>query len=150
MDLRHVGCFVGGDEESFFVGLWAIWCERNNVLWQKSHFKPMNLIQWGGKFLEDYQKYHPKAVRKKARPRVRWECPPSGRLKINVDGAFCLDNGYGGIGVVVRDEVGMGIAIVARPFLHAHSVLNMEAEVCRVGLLLGIHQGCTNIDIESD
>ncbi|XP_004300884.1 PREDICTED: uncharacterized protein LOC101315056 [Fragaria vesca subsp. vesca] len=110
----------------------------------------MNLIQRGGKFLEDYQKYHPKAVMKKARPCVRWECPPSGRLKINVDGAVCLENGYGGIGVVVRDEVGMGIAAVARPFLHAYLVLNMEAEACRVGLLLGIHQGWTNIDIESD
>ncbi|KAL6182390.1 hypothetical protein ACLB2K_043812 [Fragaria x ananassa] len=44
----------------------------------------------------------------------------------------------------------MGIDAVARPFLHAHLVLKMEAEACKVGLLLGIHQGWTNIDIESD
>ncbi|KAL6141147.1 hypothetical protein ACLB2K_059438 [Fragaria x ananassa] len=56
----------------------------------------------------------------------------------------------GGSGVVVRDDFGMGIATVARHFLHAHSVLNMEAEACRVGILLGIHHGWTNIDIESD
>ncbi|KAL6206870.1 hypothetical protein ACLB2K_024116 [Fragaria x ananassa] len=116
---------------------------------------------WSVLYVEEYlgrkrgveigaKKYYPKAVRKKARPRVRWECPPSGRLKINVDGAFCSDNGYGGIGVVVRDDFGIGIAAVVRPFLHAHSVLNMEAEACRVGLLLGIHQGWTNIDIESN
>ncbi|PRQ49763.1 putative ribonuclease H-like domain-containing protein [Rosa chinensis] len=44
----------------------------------------------------------------------------------------------------------MGIAALARPFVHAHSVLNMEAEVCRAGLLLGIHQGWADVDIESD
>ncbi|XP_024169850.1 uncharacterized protein LOC112176244 [Rosa chinensis] len=100
--------------------------------------------------LEDFQMYHPKAVRKQRRPLTKWQNPPSGRLKINVDGAFRAEEGSGGIGVVVRNDAGMGIAALARTFLHAHSVLNMEGEACRAGLLLGIHQGWTDIDIESD
>ncbi|KAL6194284.1 hypothetical protein ACLB2K_035368 [Fragaria x ananassa] len=46
--------------------------------------------------------------------------------------------------------MGLGIAAVARPFKHAHSALNMEFEACRTGLLHGIHQGWSDIDIESD
>ncbi|XP_024171590.1 uncharacterized protein LOC112177537 [Rosa chinensis] len=95
-------------------------------------------------------KYHTKAIRKKKRPLTKWECPPRGRLKINIDGAFRSESGTGGIGVVVRDDLGIGLVVIARPFLQAHSAINMEAEACRDGLLLGIHQGWTNIDIESD
>ncbi|XP_024164679.1 uncharacterized protein LOC112171781 [Rosa chinensis] len=134
----------------FFVGLWAIWRERNKMVWNDAAFQPMFLIDWAVHFLKDYQKYHPKAVKKKKRPLTKWQCPPSGRLKINVDGAFRVDNSRGGIGVVVRNDAGTGIAALARPFLHAHSILNMEAEACRAGLLLGIHQGWSEIDIESD
>ncbi|KAM5577920.1 hypothetical protein ABKV19_008311, partial [Rosa sericea] len=100
--------------------------------------------------LEDFQKYHPKASSKKKRPLTKWKCPPRGRLKINIDGAYRADSGEGGIGVVVRDDLGTGIAAIARPFLHAHSAINMEAEACRAGLLLGIHQGWTEVEIESD
>ncbi|PRQ36979.1 putative ribonuclease H-like domain-containing protein [Rosa chinensis] len=51
---------------------------------------------------------------------------------------------------MVRDDLGIGLAAIVRPFLHAHSAINMKAEAHRVGLLLGIHQGWTDIDIESD
>ncbi|XP_024199980.1 uncharacterized protein LOC112203217 [Rosa chinensis] len=125
----------------FFMSLWAIWTERNNLIWKGASFQPMNMIQWTSKLLEDFQKYHPKTVRKQRRPQTKWKNPPSGRLKINVDGAFRAEDGSGGIGVVVRNETGMGIAALAKPFLHAHSILNMETEACRAGLLLGIHQG---------
>ncbi|XP_040367272.1 uncharacterized protein LOC112177447 [Rosa chinensis] len=134
----------------FFMALWAIWTERNNLVWKGGSFQPIHMIQWCIKSLEDFQQYHPKATRKKKRPMTKWQCPPQGRLKINIDGAFRADCGIGGIGVVVRDELGTGIAAIARPFLHAHSAINMEAEACRAGLLLGIHQGWTEIDIESD
>ncbi|XP_061990640.1 uncharacterized protein LOC133709052 [Rosa rugosa] len=110
----------------------------------------MMLNEWAVSHLAEFQKYHPKVVSKKKRVPMKWQCPPSGRLKINVDGAFRADVGCGGIGVVVRDDVGMGIAALARSFLHAHSVLNMEAEACRAGLLLSIHQGWPEIEIESD
>ncbi|XP_024156084.1 uncharacterized protein LOC112164076 [Rosa chinensis] len=100
--------------------------------------------------LEEFQKYHQKVACKKKRPLTKWQCPPRGRLKINIDGAFQVDSGVGGIGVVVRDDLGTGIAAIARPFLHAHSTINMEAEACRAGLLLGIHQGWSDVVIESD
>ncbi|XP_061993792.1 uncharacterized protein LOC133711706 [Rosa rugosa] len=111
----------------------------NNLVWKGGNFQPMHMLQWCRQSLEDFQKYHPKASSKKKRPLTKWKCPPLGRLKINIDGAYRADSGEGGIGVVVRDDSGTGIATIARPLLHAHSAINMEAEACRAGLLLGIH-----------
>ncbi|XP_061990636.1 uncharacterized protein LOC133709048 [Rosa rugosa] len=134
----------------FFISLWSIWTERNNILWRNSTFQPMHLIQRSVKQLQDFQQVQPKRGKQKKRSITKWENPPAGRLKINIKGAFRTESGSGGIGVVVRDDLGRGIAAIARPFVHAHSALNMEAEACRAGLLLGIHQGWSEIDIESD
>ncbi|KAL6181677.1 hypothetical protein ACLB2K_048327 [Fragaria x ananassa] len=70
--------------------------------------------------------------------------------EINIDGAFYGEDGSGGIGVVVRNDEGLGVAALARPFLHAHSVSNMEVEACQECLSPNIHQGWLDIDIESD
>ncbi|PRQ54504.1 putative ribonuclease H-like domain-containing protein [Rosa chinensis] len=81
---------------------------------------------------------------------TRWRHPPSGRLKLNVDGAFQMDTGQGGIGAVIRDENGRFLAAIARPFSFVCSALHMELEAMRAGLLLVIHQGMMNVDIETD
>ncbi|PRQ36810.1 putative ribonuclease H-like domain-containing protein [Rosa chinensis] len=61
-----------------------------------------------------------------------------------------LDSGRGGIGAVIRDGNGTFFAAIARPFSFARSALHMEIEAMRAGLLLAIHQGMINIDIETD
>ncbi|XP_024190354.1 uncharacterized protein LOC112194337 [Rosa chinensis] len=134
----------------FFMALWSVWIERNKIVWNDGSCQPMYMIQWCMRSLEEFQKYHPKATNKKKRRVTKWQCPPKGRLKINIDGAYKADTNVGGIGVIVRDDLGIGIAAIARPFQRAHSMINMEAEACRAGLLLSIHQGWTNVVIESD
>ncbi|XP_062017671.1 uncharacterized protein LOC133734024 [Rosa rugosa] len=134
----------------FFMALWSLWNERNKIIWQGGHFNPMFAAQWAVNYLVEFQQVRYKPTVKMKRSVTKWECPPRGRLKINIDGAFRGVDGSGGIGVVVRTAEGVGIAALARPFVHAHSALNMEVEACRAGLFLGIHQGWTDIDIESD
>ncbi|XP_062005922.1 uncharacterized protein LOC133723110 [Rosa rugosa] len=71
-------------------------------------------------------------------------------MRINVDGSYRPDFGDGGIGVVIQDEHGMCQAAMARYFPHVLSVFHMEAEACRAGLLLAIHQGWEDLELESD
>ena len=52
--------------------------------------------------------------------------------------------------MIVRNEEGRCIAAFARPVLHALSALHVEAEALRAGLLMAIHQGWSNVDLESD
>lgn len=56
----------------------------------------------------------------------------------------------GGVGVVVRDDFGQCLAAFAPHFSYALSALQMELEVCRAGLLIAIHQGWNEVDLESD
>ncbi|XP_061993526.1 uncharacterized protein LOC133711411 [Rosa rugosa] len=61
-----------------------------------------------------------------------------------------MDTGQGGIGAIIRDENGTFLAAIARPFSLVRSALHMEIEAMRAGLLLAIHQGMTNVDIETN
>lgn len=69
--------------------------------------------------------------------------------ELNVDGAFQPNSQRGGVGVV-RDENGICIAAFARSFSPVLSALHMEAEACRAGLLIAVHQGWSDIELESD
>ena len=133
------------------MALWALWSERNKVLWKNACFDPSFLSNWVCSYLGDFQKARarPSSSRDR-RPRVRWSCPPRGRLKVNIDGSFCSDKGIGGVGVIVHDENGVGVAALARQHRYAISALHMEVEACRAGLQLGISQGWSDVDIESD
>ena len=62
----------------------------------------------------EFQFFHYKPASKKKRVAAKWQSPPRGRLKMNTDGAFDSKTGRGGIGVVVRDESGRSIAVIAK------------------------------------
>lgn len=111
------------------------------------------MFAWAVNFLEEYQVLHSSSTLIAKRPRVpHWWCPLSGRLKINVDGAFRLEVQMGGIGVVVQDTDGQCLAALGRPFSHVRSALHMEAtaKACRVGMLIVIQDGRTELEVESD
>ncbi|KAK9943809.1 hypothetical protein M0R45_009405 [Rubus argutus] len=130
--------------------LWVIWTERNNIIWKNSFFNPSHMASWAFKSLENYQKYHPAIRKNSQRPLSHWETPPSGRLKINVDGSFICEGEHGGIGVIIRDANGQCIASLSRSLTHVSSAIQAEVEACRAGLFIAINQGWDNIILESD
>ncbi|KAL6199572.1 hypothetical protein ACLB2K_029356 [Fragaria x ananassa] len=105
---------------------------------------------WALQFLEDYKKVHNKLKVKMKRAKARWSCPPSGRLKLNVDGAFLEDQRVGGIGVVARDEHGVCLVALSPHMPYAQPAMHMEAEALRASLLIAFYRGWNEIEIESD
>ncbi|KAL6228112.1 hypothetical protein ACLB2K_002066 [Fragaria x ananassa] len=140
----------GQQLDVFFVSLWALWTERNNILWKGRSCDPFNMSIWALQFLEDYKKVHNKLKVKMKRAKARWSCPPSGRLKLNVDGAFLEDRRVGGIGVVARDEHGVCLVALSRHMPYAQSAMHMEAEALQASLLIAIYRGWNEIEVESD
>ncbi|XP_024160041.1 uncharacterized protein LOC112167268 [Rosa chinensis] len=136
--------------ELFYMLLWALWVEHNATVWRGSTFRPLNTAAWASKLLSDYQAVHPTHVKRKMRQRTKWLLPPSGRLKLNTNGVYHGSTGQGGIGAVTRDEFGVCLAAIARPFSHVSSAFQMELEAMRACLLLIIHQGMDGVDIETD
>lgn len=51
---------------------------------------------------------------------------------------------------MVCDELGTCVAAFARSLGPMSSALHAEAEACRVGLLIAIHQGWADIELECD
>ena len=104
------------------------------------------------KWLDDYRQYHGKrpGFAKGKRRAAKWMCPPQGRLKINVDGSYMEEQGCGGIGVIIRNDSGMCMAALSRPVDYAHSVIHVEAEAMKAGLLLAIYQGWDYVEVETD
>lgn len=134
----------------FLSCLWVVWTERNNVVWKNHIFCPVVMASWAVKLLEEFQKLHPNCSKGKKRTPSRWVCPPRGRLKVNVDGAFNAQLQQGGIGVVVRDGNGICVAAFARFIPHASSALHVEAEALRAGILIAIQEDWMSIELESD
>ncbi|XP_062011862.1 uncharacterized protein LOC133728462 [Rosa rugosa] len=79
-----------------------------------------------------------------------WSERNRGRLKINLDAAFNANSGSGGIGIVIRDDKGRFKGAWSRYMPYLGSALHGEAEACRAGLLLAVHQGWKEVEVESD
>ena len=108
------------------------------------------MASWASKSLENYQKHHPTTTKNSQRPLSHWEIPPSGRLKINVDGSLPCEGEHGGIGVIIRDANWQCIASLSRSLTHVSSAIQAEAEACRARLFIAINQGWDNVILESD
>lgn len=61
-----------------------------------------------------------------------------------------MESGHDGVGVVCRDHQGMCKVAIARPIPFVDSALHTEAEACRAGLLLAIHQEWEDVELELD
>ncbi|XP_024156142.1 uncharacterized protein LOC112164137 [Rosa chinensis] len=136
----------------FFMLLWAIWSERNKLVWNGGTFNPMHTVTWSMHLLSEYQRCHPEKSTHKS-PRgaaAKWMFPPRGRLKINVDGAYKSNEGCGGIGVVVRDEMGIFRGARSRKIPYMYSAFHGEAEACRAGLLMALHHSWKQVELEID
>lgn len=73
---------------------------------------------------------------------VHW-CPPiQGVLKVNIDGAFDKVSRKGGIGLVVRDNLGQIVSMEAIPILNAASAELVEA----LGFKLALNMVINNLD----
>ncbi|KAL4283340.1 hypothetical protein GQ457_16G019060 [Hibiscus cannabinus] len=80
----------------------------------------------------------------------RWHPPPTGSVKINVDGAFLPSAHLGAIGVLARDSSGVVLGGFARPVPAIGPVSAVEASALLAGLEYAIARGWTSVLVESD
>ncbi|KAB2612729.1 hypothetical protein D8674_035045 [Pyrus ussuriensis x Pyrus communis] len=76
----------------------------------------------------------------RSRSRFR-SCPPSSRIKVNVDGAWDKENNVGGVGVVFRDSEGKLLGAISRIFEDVFPPIQVETAV---------EWGLNMINFESD
>ncbi|MQL80800.1 hypothetical protein Taro_013253 [Colocasia esculenta] len=81
---------------------------------------------------------------------VPWLTPPSGCLKLNVDGAFKMTFGEAGGGGILRDHEGNMCWAFARAYHDLNSSLVPEALALRDGLSICCSKGITEVLVETD
>jgi hypothetical protein len=79
---------------------------------------------------------------------IPWCKPPSGWVKLCIDGSFC--SGSTGNGTVLRDVDGLPIFIACRALVDCEEALEAELRACVEGLELTLQHNNLLIIIESD
>ena len=80
----------------------------------------------------------------------KWEAPPRGAFKINVDGATSEQGRNFGVGVVIRDSKGKVNAAWSKYLASLFSVMEVEFLAFESGILLAKELKISNIIIESN
>ncbi|MQL93372.1 hypothetical protein Taro_026015 [Colocasia esculenta] len=81
---------------------------------------------------------------------ARWITPPSGRLKLNVDGAFMRTSGTAGGGGILRDHEGNMCWAFARAYRDLNSSLAAKAMALNDGLSICCSKGVSEVLVETD
>ncbi|KAH0719717.1 hypothetical protein KY290_004632 [Solanum tuberosum] len=82
---------------------------------------------------------------------ISWSFPPSGYIKINVDGSFMPNSGLAGYGGIARDDRGRWLGgFVGRLGVVTKSCLTAELWAIHGGLTVAKNFNLTNVIIETD
>ncbi|XP_062005868.1 uncharacterized protein LOC133723047 [Rosa rugosa] len=126
------------------IVLWALWKNRNNLLWQGTQQTAQDLLLSSLSWLEEFQKARAPTSQKLKQPRCFWKPPVYGSLKLNVDASFLPNQTTGGVGGVLRNDTGQVLAAFAGPIMHAASPKQSELYAIRAGLdLVNTLRTCT-------
>ncbi|KAL6289138.1 hypothetical protein ACE6H2_006648 [Prunus campanulata] len=130
--------------------LWNLWNERNTVVWTAKRRSPCEVVDGAVRLLHEFKGHQPTPRLPLSRAQAKWQKPPLGVIKINVDGAFNVHIGAGGGGIVARDSTGRFVAARACSFRHVSSPDHAEALALREALIFASELGSGPKMLEGD
>ncbi|XP_062028881.1 uncharacterized protein LOC133744867 [Rosa rugosa] len=119
--------------------LWALWKNRNNMLWQNTAQSAVELTISSLAWLEEYNQAHKVEQSSQQQRKRTWQPATQNRWKLNVDGSFLPQFFHGGTGGILRDNAGRFKAAFAVPVSSVTSAKQAELYAIREGLRL-IHR----------
>ncbi|XP_042939490.1 uncharacterized protein LOC122274519 [Carya illinoinensis] len=81
---------------------------------------------------------------------TKWQLPPQGTTKLNVDGAIFHTNGSAGVGLILRDWEGKVLLAVSKKEVAVMEPLEIELIATLRGLQFCIPLGLQSLSIETD
>ena len=94
--------------------VWTIWYRRNKARTSPLAM-PLDLVpQRAFESLMEFWSAQPRKVLAPIRPRIRWTPPPEDFYKINFDAAVVQEDNRAGIGMIVCDSNGLGMASLSQ------------------------------------
>ncbi|XP_061993303.1 uncharacterized protein LOC133711154 [Rosa rugosa] len=113
--------------------LWSVWKERNCRVWDGKTKNACDVVLMATSRLKDYIFHNQKRMEgaRQSETVTKWRCPPSGCVKINVDGAFNPQTKTGGTGLVFKDAFGHLLTGIGRPLVGLLSTEHAELLACK-------------------
>ena len=135
---------------SFLLNNW--WQERNQIREGKRRRSLDDIANLSGRQAIEISKLQRtiQSVPKIQAIRRRWEKPPTGLLKVNVDGAFRDLDKNGGWRYVIRDERGVVIQSSLGRITNAANSLYNELMACLEGAKVVLSMGASRFILETD
>ncbi|XP_070670866.1 uncharacterized protein [Malus domestica] len=139
--------------ESFdlvMVLIWCIWTERNAMLWNG---KALELLEMHCKlqtWLHEFHKWHGPRKNTNVVTGQPRKCPENEWIQSNFDAAWDAQLEIGGVGVVIRNNKGEFMVIVAMRVEGVGSPLLVEIMAAREALIFSQHQQTTHVEVEGD
>lgn len=106
-----------GDFDCLLTVIWAICSARNDKFWGfVLNSSPSGVVQRATDWWQNFLQVTATPPHSVVSVVPQWSCPPSGRLKVNVDGAWNTYINLGGVGIDIRDSEAMCIVVATRIF----------------------------------
>ena len=93
---------------------WVMWTRRN---WKRNGKKFMTnslLVLWVGQFISDFKVVNVKSPLESAKYSYAWKLTTDVVFKVNVDAAIFSSQHMCGVGVVIRDEMGLVVGALSK------------------------------------
>ncbi|XP_024177653.1 uncharacterized protein LOC112183500 [Rosa chinensis] len=130
--------------------LWALWKNRNNMLWNHTKQSAEELVLSSLAWLEEFGKANKINKTALSKPKQAWRPAGYGTWKLNVDGSFLPGIAHGGVRGVLHDDAGQFRAAFAAPIPAVASTRQVELWAIKEGLKLVATMQVSNIIIETD
>ncbi|XP_030923509.1 uncharacterized protein LOC115950456 [Quercus lobata] len=148
--LEILGSGSSNELEFFFGAAWAIWSNRNRILYESSSQIPDYIWSFAKKFILESRSALSASPQDLSRQVDIGHAAPLGFFKIKVDGATSESGKNSSVGVVIIDAAGDFVAACCKYFQGRYSVEEVEGLAMECGLLLAKELMLTQIILESD
>ncbi|XP_065616751.1 uncharacterized protein LOC136062066 [Quercus suber] len=147
-----VGCILAENKEPdlFAMVIWAVWKRRNELRVGKGGENLINLVQQARTRLQDFLLHNFAATTPMGQTQSQWQPPMHQQYKINFDGALFTAENLAGIGVVIRDSMGLVMASLAQRIPLPSIAIEVEALAARRVIELALEIGLNKGVLEGD
>ena len=138
------------DLEILLFTSWSIWYCRNQKVFQDGSLSPDQVWCFAVSTRLDYRQANVLCNQSQTAGVRKWEAPPPGWCKVNVDGAVPGDGSMSCVGIIIRNNDGAPIAAQCKLLPGHFSSLETEIIALESGIILAKEMGLSRVIFESD
>jgi ribonuclease HI len=148
--LDWLGSLGERELEVSMMVLYQAWLARNEAREEEHIANPMEIVRKSMFLLNEWLEGKPSSGTPAVKMVEHWLPPEESWHKVNADGAFSMDQGHGGSGVVLRDHHGGFIQGASHFLTSVTDAERAELYACKEALKLAMENGSRKICLESD